>query len=253
MKLSESHEELKKTHQALSEKYEKRETLVDGLVSAARISTKSVDEVGATFGRHASPSCLVGSSEQLPPPKCTDSPAHAPPQGRATSDDAVSSVDEVAPPQGRSTSDDAVPSGFASAPQGRTPLGQGSRSLSGYFARNTVLSYDSGSGQELTRRGRNLSDASIRVQKAATKITPKWIRKAAPKWMRRPEKRWMMHREVEHEMVASIWSVPLVAGLLPVGRAASVVMLLLLAVNTGIQVLVPTNLPTGHTLLHFVA
>ena len=306
MKLSESHEELKKTHQALSDKYEEREALVDGLVSAARTSTKSVDEVdllSATFGRHTSPSpscLLVGSSQQLPSPKCTGSPAHATPQGRSTSDDAVPSVDEVtaplrnhltpscllagsseqlpspkctdspanawpslkctdspahAPPQGRSTSDDAVPSGFASAPQGRTSLGQRSRrsSLSGYFDRNTVLSYDSGSEPELTRRGRKLSDASIRVKKAAAKITPKWIRKAAPRWMRRKEKRWMMHREVEHEMVASVWSVPLVAGLLPVGRAASVVMLLLLAVNTGIQVFVPANLPTGHTLLHFVA
>jgi predicted nucleic acid-binding Zn-ribbon protein len=77
MKLSESHEELKKTHQALSDKYEKREALVDELVRAARTSTKSVDEVGATLVRHTSPSCLVGSPSRSP--KCTDSPAHAPP------------------------------------------------------------------------------------------------------------------------------------------------------------------------------
>ena len=61
----------------------------------------------------------------------------------------------------------------------------------------------------------------------------------SPTWasdLLRPEQMWMRHRNEEVELQPSVWSAPLVMGLLPIGRAGSIMMLSLLAVNTMMQV-----------------
>ena len=65
---------------------------------------------------------------------------------------------------------------------------------------------------------------------------PRKISKWATELLRPEEQVWLRHQHEEAELQRTVWSIPLVMGLKPIGMAGSTLMFLLVVLNVGIQV-----------------
>ena len=70
------------------------------------------------------------------------------------------------------------------------------------------------------------------VKKKVRKVNKSFV----PRWLSGDEIPWVVHHNMEHTIVDSVWSFPLVIGLIPVGRVMSILLFMLVSLNALMQV-----------------
>ena len=110
-------------------------------------------------------------------------------------------------------------------------------SLTSYFEVTEEISYQKHTSHRAEHHaGRINVEQPTAKSSTRSKIVGRFNNSWIPSWLSGDEPPWLTHHAIEHTMPESVWSLPLVIGLLPVGRASSLMLLSLTVLNTVIQV-----------------